>query len=238
MFGSKKKAAANQGGQMPVPPPPPMPPMGMPPQPMPMAGPPMMGAPMPPPPPAPMPQPVAPQVVAPVSSVEEDNTVKVSITLPTNAYFLSGIRDFTLSMTKNMTELGEKWAYRFQSVVDELCNNAIEHGSAKGKDIHISFISHPGECLEIAVQDTGTGPNHYNAAQMKELFVKQKQLVNSSQFLGLRGRGLAKIVGEWTDELLFEDAPDGGLIVRVKKYLVNEKPSDSGGNSGTIPKAV
>ena len=29
--------------------------------------------------------------------------VKITIILPTNAYFLSGIRDFTLTMTKNMT---------------------------------------------------------------------------------------------------------------------------------------
>ncbi|MBI4975562.1 hypothetical protein HZC20_02690, partial [Candidatus Peregrinibacteria bacterium] len=55
---------------------------------------------------------------------------KISITLPTNAYFMSGIRDFTLNMIKNTTNFDEKWAFRFQSVVDELCNNAIEYGSA------------------------------------------------------------------------------------------------------------
>ena len=64
---------------------------------------------------------------------------KITITLPTNAYFMSGIRDFTLAMIKNTTQFEEKWAYRFQSVVDELCNNAIEYGSAPGENIKIIF---------------------------------------------------------------------------------------------------
>lgn len=152
------------------------------------------------------------------SSASENQPVKITITLPTNAYFLSGIRDFTLAMTKNMTGFSDQWAFRFQSVVDELCNNAIEHGSASGKEIKITFLSYPQKSLEIIVEDTGTGPNKYNAIQMRQVFEKQKELVQH-QFLGLRGRGLAKIVAEWTDELIFEDREGGGLRVRVIKYV-------------------
>lgn len=151
-----------------------------------------------------------------------DEPVKISIILPTNAYFLSGIRDFTLTMTKNMTGFSDQWAFRFQSVVDELCNNAIEHGSASGKEIKITFLSHPNQSIEIMVEDTGTGPNKYTAEQMKQVLKDQREKVQS-QFLGLRGRGLAKIVGEWTDEILFEDVEGGGLRVLVKKYLNKEE---------------
>lgn len=155
---------------------------------------------------------------SPVAPPLANDPVKITIILPTNAYFLSGIRDFTLTMTKNMTGFSDQWAYRFQSVVDELCNNAIEHGSAKGKDITISFISHPQESLDIVVEDTGTGPNHYTALEMRDLLKRQMEKVQT-QFLGLRGRGLAKIVAEWTDEIVFEDRDGGGLRVHVKKYL-------------------
>lgn len=148
----------------------------------------------------------------------ETQPIRITIILPTNAYFLSGIRDFTLTMTKNMTGFSDQWAYRFQSVVDELCNNAIEHGSTKGKDIVITFISYPQENLEVVVEDTGTGSESYTAAEMRDLLRSQMQKVQS-QFLGLRGRGLAKIVAEWTDEIIFEDREGGGLRVRVKKYL-------------------
>lgn len=153
---------------------------------------------------------------------KEQEPVKISITLPTNAYFLSGIRDFTLTMTKNMTGFSEQWAYRFQSVVDELCNNAIEHGSAPGKDVKITFVSEPNQSLEVIIEDTGTGQNKYNAQQMQEL-LKERMAVVNTQYLGLRGRGLPKIVAEWTDELLFEDIEEGGLRVRAKKYLREEK---------------
>jgi len=49
--------------------------------------------------------------------------------------------------------------------------------------------------------------------------VKERVSMMHSQYLGLRGRGLPKIVAEWTDELLFEDIEGGGLRVRAKKYL-------------------
>jgi len=39
------------------------------------------------------------------------------------------------------------------------------------------------------------------------------------KFTGIRGRGLAKIVAEWTDEIEFIDKEGGGLKIRVKKYL-------------------
>ena len=200
-------------------------------------------------------QPVVAQPIAngqPSASIpEKEKPVEISIDLPTNAYFLSGIRDFTLAMTKNMTGFSDQWAFRFQSVVDELCNNAIEHGSAPGEKVKITFISHPHESLEITVEDSGTGPNKYNAEQMRALFKRQKEIVQT-QFLGLRGRGLAKIVSEWTDELVFEDREEGGLRVRVKKYLAPDVTSDPGApaqmnvngaspiveNSATIPTAV
>lgn len=156
----------------------------------------------------------------------DNHPVRITIIIPTNAYFLSGIRDFTLTMTKNMTGFSDQWAYRFQSVVDELCNNAIEHGSIKGQDIVLTFISYPHQSLEVIVEDTGTGPQRYTAAEMRELLHRQMEKVQT-QFLGLRGRGLAKIVAEWTDEIIFEDREGGGLRVRVKKYIKDVVPKSA-----------
>ncbi len=142
---------------------------------------------------------------------------KITITIPTNAYFMSGIRDFTLSLIKNTTHFSEKWAFRFQSVVDELCNNAIEHGSAKGEFITVTFICHTEKDVEIIVEDTGTGPEKMKAADLQKLVTERK--APQYVFEGIRGRGLPKIVSEWTDELEFTDRPEGGIKVRVKKFL-------------------
>lgn len=143
--------------------------------------------------------------------------VKITIILPTNAYFMSGIRDFTLSMIRNMTHFSEQWAYRFQSVVDELCNNAIEFGSAPGKEITVTFINHPDESIEITVEDTGTGKSKVTAENLKKLVAERSQ--PSYSFKDIRGRGLAKIVAAWTDELEFIDRKEGGIKASIKKYL-------------------
>lgn len=148
--------------------------------------------------------------------------VRISITLPTNAYFMSGIRDFTLAMIHNMTHFSDQWAYRFQSVVDELCNNAIEHGSAPGKEIMVTFINYPEESIEIIVDDSGTGKDHHTAAEMKALVAERTK--PEYPFKDIRGRGLAKIVAAWTDELEFTDLPTGGLRTRVRKYLNKPQP--------------
>lgn len=154
----------------------------------------------------------------------EDKPVKITITLPTTAYFMSGIRDFTLSLIRNTTDFSEQWAYRFQSVVDELCNNAIEHGSKPGEEIKIIFINNPSESIEFLVEDTGTGEKPLKAAEIMQLVEKSSK--DDVPLTQLRGRGLSKIVKEWTDELEFKDKPEGGIIVRVKKSLKDAKAKE------------
>jgi len=147
----------------------------------------------------------------------EEKPMVITITLPTNAYFVSGIRDFTLGLIRNMTDFSEQWAFRFQSVVDELCNNAIEHGSRPGENIKITFINHIHESIEIIVEDTGTGKSHVTADEISQI-VKER---SAPQYIhkGIRGRGLSKIVAEWTDELVFEDKDVVVIMVKSKKYL-------------------
>ena len=151
----------------------------------------------------------------------QQEKTKITITLPTNAYFMSGIRDFTLTMIKNTTAFPEKWAFRFQSVVDELCNNAIEYGSAPGSEIRITYIHVKDSYIEISVEDTGTGKNTMNAAGLEKVFQERKE--PGYVFTGIRGRGLVKIVGEWTDEIHFTDREGGGIKVTVKKNLEDSR---------------
>lgn len=161
---------------------------------------------------------------------KENKDIKITITLPSTAYFVSGIRDFTLNLVKNTTEFSEQWAFRFQSVIDELCNNAIEYGSSPGSDVRITFNLVHGEFLEIVVEDTGTGREKLKAAQVKKMYEDRR--APGYVFSGIRGRGLAKIVGEWTDELKFEDRPEGGLRVTVKKYMKNPRQNENSLKTG------
>lgn len=159
-----------------------------------------------------------------MSNQELPEKTKITITLPTNAYFMSGIRDFTLTMIKNTTNFPEKWAFRFQSVVDELCNNAIEYGSSPGSDIRIAFVYLKDQYLEITVEDTGTGKNKMKAEALQKLFEERRE--QGYVFTGIRGRGLVKIIGEWTDEIHFADRPEGGLAITVRKYVKDVRKSE------------
>lgn len=147
--------------------------------------------------------------------------MKIVIMLPTSAYFVSGIRDFTLGLIQNTTHFSEQWAYRFQSVVDELCNNAIEYGSAPNTDIRLTFTLVEGESVQIDVEDTGTGSKPIDAKSLNDLVMKRRAV--DYVFKGIRGRGLPKIVAEWTDELSFEDRGGGGIKVTVKKFLKQDE---------------
>lgn len=162
------------------------------------------------------------QVDQPIGVPLDERPTEITIVMPTQAYFQSGIRDFVVHLTQNMTGFSQQWAYRFQAVVDELCNNAIEYGSEVGQNIKVTMISTKNESLEVIVEDTGTGKEKITAQQLSVLFQERKQMV-TSQYLGFRGRGLPKIVGEWTDEIVFEDVQSGGIKVKVKKYLRKEE---------------
>ena len=156
---------------------------------------------------------------------EENQSTKITITIPKESYFISGIRDFVLNLIKNTTSFSEKWSFRFQSVVDELCNNAIEYGSGKGSEIRIIYIYKKDKYAEFFIEDTGTGEKPMNAAGLKKLYQERKE--PGYVFTGIRGRGLIKIVGEWTDEIDFTDRGQGGIIVRVRKYLKNSRQSEN-----------
>lgn len=158
------------------------------------------------------------QSVATKSEASNGGPVKISLILPTNAYFLSGVRDFTKTIVENITGFSEQWAFRFQSVVDELVNNAIEFGSAPGQDVRITFVSVQGQQIEIYVEDTGTGPNKKTAEEMMQL-IEERKTINPLEITTLRGRGLAQIVVNWTDVLEYTDNEQGGLTAHIIKRL-------------------
>ena len=145
-----------------------------------------------------------------------DSPVRITIILPTNAYFMSGIREFTMTVVQRMTGFTEQWAYRFQSVVDELTNNAIEFGSAPGKDIRLTFISQKNQYVEVYVEDTGTGPQKRKAEDIQKI-VEENMKTDPASFTSVRGRGLAQIVASWTDVLDFKNNNQGGITVRAYK---------------------
>lgn len=117
--------------------------------------------------------------------------------------------------------MSEEWVNRMILIVDELNNNAIEHGSTDTSqsemrvtmdktDIHIQ--------VNIEVEDSWTGPHPKKAKDMELLREKalQKWFKHHNS---IRGRGLFLIITKLVDTLYFSDSETWGLIVGIHKKV-------------------
>ena len=158
------------------------------------------------------------------TNLDAKKDTKISISIPTHAYFISWIRDFTMNLVKNMTGFSEKWAYRLQAIIDELCNNAIEHWSKGDKDIYISFETIKWEVLRLTVEDTWTSDKPKTADQMKDyLKTKLAEQAKNTMAFSIRGRGISQIIYSWSDTLEFLDSDKGWLKVQITKNIKKEE---------------
>ncbi len=125
-----------------------------------------------------------------------------------------------VDMIADISWLDDKWRRRIVLIVDELNNNAIEYGSATDHINKMTFLlDHTsGTSMNIEVEDGGNGNKPKKAKQMKLLQVeKSEQWFDNHD--SIRGRGLFMIIENLVDDLYFQDADSGGLIVGVKKQF-------------------
>ena len=150
----------------------------------------------------------------------QDHENKVSITFPPDVFFVSGLRDFIGSMARTMAKLDEDWVFRIQLIVDELCNNAVEHGSEiENGEVFLSLKVTPGERFDIVVEDRGIHPKKASAREIEKRVQSKHREHVVADWESVRGRGLSHIVLPLVDELEFIDLDDGGLRVHITKYL-------------------
>lgn len=98
-------------------------------------------------------------------------------------------------------------AEQLKSVVDELCSNAIEHGSQPTSEVLLE-VHTDEKTIRIACQDQGHG-NKLSAAQIQQKM--SEELADDAK----RGRGVRMIVKNFVDEMIIRDHEGGGIIVSV-----------------------
>lgn len=140
------------------------------------------------------------------------NTVKIAF--PADFCFVSGVR-MLVERTVLSFGFSEREAYQIQTIVDEICNNAIEHGS-KSREALVSL-----ECqfdhndFKAIVRDTGG--KDFEPDKVIEV---NQQLIESEQdnldIIQRRGRGLV-IVKKLSDELRIDVGKNGTIVEVVKK---------------------
>ncbi|MEK7544526.1 MAG: ATP-binding protein [Patescibacteria group bacterium] len=120
---------------------------------------------------------------------------------PADLSVLAFLRNGVYNLLKQKPEIGEKLARRAQVITDELCTNAIQHGSEKNGEIQFTLeyikdkkSSEEGE-IKITVKDQG----------------KEKRKTRRNQ--KIHGRGL-KIVQSWSDKFKTTKTKTNGTKVQ------------------------
>lgn len=156
-----------------------------------------------------------------VSSLYQNNSFDISFDFHADFKNSRVIRE-VLWVFFDFLKLDWLWKNRFILVVDELVNNAIEHGSRAWDELSLRFRSweeNQGVCVSFEIEDSGTGLHKKSAYQMQELQA-QKQHDWFKDHTSIRGRWLFLIISQLMDHLYFKDSDHGGLIVWVEKLIV------------------
>lgn len=148
---------------------------------------------------------------------------KLKIEIPNEFSFVRGVRVCVSNIASNFG-FSDREAYQIETIVDELCNNAIEHGGGRNKGskrentVKIECSFKPGE-LELFVNDSGG-----EGFNLKDVLRRNKQLVQKNRLsdnLDKRGRGLL-IIQRFVDELKVNTSK-GGTVVKIIKKAKNLK---------------
>ena len=126
-----------------------------------------------------------------------------SITFPADFQHMPSLRDMVASVALHQG-FSKQTAEHAKSIIDELGNNAIEHGSQATSQVEVRIDSSEKE-LKITVLDQG----HGNKMKAEDI---QAKLAAGTPFENGRGRGLSMIVKGFSDQFTLEDRKDGGII--------------------------
>jgi len=144
--------------------------------------------------------------------MRENNKVVLNLELPAKKYPYPDLRIITQDLIKTFMSVSERWVQRIELIVDELINNAAEHGSAPEDYINIVFRITDDNLIKICVEDKGTGEKS-DIDHIKNHIEKHRSLgtMDNLTNITVRGRGLAHIVTKWSDSWTIEKNKKGGI---------------------------
>jgi anti-sigma regulatory factor (Ser/Thr protein kinase) len=156
---------------------------------------------------------------------KNQNKAKVTLELPAKIFPYPPIRFLTQEIISSFMDLSDKWLNRIELIVDELFNNAAEHGSSKDDTIKVVFDIIMGEKIVVSVEDKGSEGNKSLEEIHEHITEHQKNWeINKLENQTLRGRGLANIVTKWADKWeITKNKENKGLCFKVE---INNKDNN------------
>ena len=131
------------------------------------------------------------------------------LTFPSDLKYVPAIRQFVRRVAKQKG-YSDKDAFRIETIVDEVCNNAVEHGSRSADSTVGMILSIDNRKIDLKVTNTCEDDSVETLKHMADCVAKPNV---SEEFA--RGRGLA-LVKMLSSDFSIEDS-GSGTSVRVTK---------------------
>lgn len=139
---------------------------------------------------------------------------KMNIEFQADFNFIPGTR-LGIARLSNYYKFTEHEAYQIATVVDELCNNAVEHGSKSPADKVLVECEITDGDLRLKVKDSGN-----KKLDINEIFSNNKRRLElgwHEEEICQRGRGLL-VVQRFVDNIAIEQGENGTTILIRKLH--------------------
>jgi anti-sigma regulatory factor (Ser/Thr protein kinase) len=154
---------------------------------------------------------------------------EITFEMPAYMGFVPGLRT-AMSRIAGTIGFNDKEMYEIETVTDEICSNAIEHGS-QGKDKHITVeCKFDTKYMEIIIKDSGSPQFNVEKAFKEGQRLMEEETAKPILDTIRRQRGLMKpildtirrqrglmIVKSYVDALDITSHPHGTIVRMVKK---------------------
>jgi anti-sigma regulatory factor (Ser/Thr protein kinase) len=141
--------------------------------------------------------------------------IEVKFEIPAYVGFVPVIRS-AIERIAYLFSFNEKDAYELKLVIDEICSNAIEHGS-KGEDKKISIeCQFDNKVAIITVKDSGSPEFNVEESLREGQKLMEEEAAKTKLDTIRRKRGLI-IVQKFVDTLDILSNPNGTIVKIVKK---------------------
>ena len=140
---------------------------------------------------------------------------EITFEMPAYMGFVPGLRT-AMSHIAGAIGFNDKEMYQIETVTDEICTNAIEHGS-QGKDKHITVeCKFDTKYMEIIIKDSGSPQFNVEKAFKEGQRLMEEESAKPILDTIRRKRGLM-IVKSYVDALDITSDPHGTTVRMVKK---------------------
>ncbi|KMQ50985.1 serine/threonine protein kinase [Chitinispirillum alkaliphilum] len=160
--------------------------------------------------------------------MEIEYPYKVAVSFPGNHEYIPSIRKYIYDILL-VSGFSNKFAFRSEIIVDEVCNNAVRYGcDSPDSEVELTCEVH-SDRIEFLVKDGGGNPVHIN--RLKKSLGNSQQMDEIDALSEGLGLNLVRMLSEQVDFDINNDNVTSIHVVR-KREIQEEKANGSDKTNG------